>query len=212
MDASRPAARSRIQPACAEHRSPDQRGVGEGSGATVAAARIAGPRSIADYASDDVVVAGAPWFRQVRQSGGHPGGGARLGRHIRDAACRGESKAVNLALRGVYTVTALLLLGIPDVVAGADWPTSTARVERDADWTHGLSLHPEYSEGRYGTRHTTQILYAPLISEWSPTDRLDLRLTIPYLWERGRDILAIVGVATVRDAQRVRVRRTPSTT
>src|SRR5262249_15058667 len=153
------------------------------------------------------VVADARRFRQIRQRGIHPRGGARDGGNVHDCARRGESKAMTAALRCIYVITSVLLFGLPVAAAGADGPTptSTRRIAQDADWTYGLSLYPEYSEGTYGTRHTTQIVYAPLISEWSPTDRLDLRLTIPFLWERGREILALIGGGTARDAQRVRV-------
>jgi hypothetical protein len=78
------------------------------------------------------------------------------------------------------------------------------------DWTFEFSLYPEYSEGKYGTRHTTQILYVPLISTWAPTDRLELRLTIPFVWERGHDIFAVVGGGTVGGAQKVEARRRTS--
>jgi hypothetical protein len=56
-----------------------------------------------------------------------------------------------------------------------------------------LSVLPEYSEGKYGTGHTTQILEVPFRGEWSATDRLDLILTIPYVWMRGRGDTTIVG-------------------
>src|SRR5262245_26407665 len=55
-----------------------------------------------------------------------------------------------------------------------------------------LTVLPEYSEGKYGTGHTTQILEVPFRGEWPATDRLDLSLTIPYLWMRGRGDTTIV--------------------
>jgi hypothetical protein len=63
-----------------------------------------------------------------------------------------------------------------------------------------LSVLPEYSEGKYGTGHTTQILEVPFRAEWSATDRLDLSLTIPYLWVRGRGDTTIVNGRPVRVA------------
>jgi Putative MetA-pathway of phenol degradation len=60
------------------------------------------------------------------------------------------------------------------------------------DYIVKLSVLPEYSEGKYGTGHTTQILEVPLKGQWSATDRLDLSLTIPYLWMRGRGDTTIV--------------------
>ena len=37
-----------------------------------------------------------------------------------------------------------------------------------------VSLTPDYTEGKYGTRHTTQILRVPLTVDWFVTDRLVL--------------------------------------
>ena len=65
-----------------------------------------------------------------------------------------------------------------------------------------LSVLPEYSEGKYGTGHTTQILEVPFRAEWSATDRLDLILTIPYLWMRGRGDTTIVNGRPVRVVSR----------
>src|SRR5712691_584168 len=56
-----------------------------------------------------------------------------------------------------------------------------------------LSGTPEYTEGKYGTRHTTEILYVPFVVDWSVTDRFDLSLTLPYLREHGRNIFATIG-------------------
>jgi outer membrane putative beta-barrel porin/alpha-amylase len=84
---------------------------------------------------------------------------------------------------------------------------NTALAAEELDWTVGASLYPQYAFGRYGTSHTTHILYVPLIVEWAPTDRLELRLTTPYLWERGRTIVALIGGGSVESAQRVAVQR-----
>jgi outer membrane putative beta-barrel porin/alpha-amylase len=70
--------------------------------------------------------------------------------------------------------------------------------ESTNDYLVKLSLLPEYSEGKYGTGHTTQILEVPFRAEWSVTDRLDLSLTIPYLWMRGRGDTTIVNGRPVR--------------
>src|SRR2546430_497972 len=56
-----------------------------------------------------------------------------------------------------------------------------------------VSLTPDYTEGKYGTRHTTEILRVPLTVDWFVTDRLDFALTVPYLWEHGQSILALLG-------------------
>src|SRR5262245_66170377 len=54
------------------------------------------------------------------------------------------------------------------------------------DYIVKLSLLPEYSEGKYGTGHSTKILEVPFRTAWSATDRLDGILTISYLWVRAR--------------------------
>ena len=75
------------------------------------------------------------------------------------------------------------------------------------EYTVKLTALPEYSEGKYGTGHTTQILDVPFRVEWSATDRLDLSLTIPYVWLRGRGDITIVGGRAV--ARRRAVTRRP---
>ena len=81
--------------------------------------------------------------------------------------------------------------------AGAQQEKDTESTSAD-DYIVKLSLLPEYSEGKYGTGHTTQILEVPFRAEWSATDRLDLSLTIPYLWVRGRGDTTIVNGRPVR--------------
>lgn len=75
------------------------------------------------------------------------------------------------------------------------------------EYTFKLSTLSEYSEGKYGTGHTTQILDVPFRVDWSATNRLDLSLTIPYVWMRGRGDITIVGGGAV--AQRRVVARRP---
>src|SRR5262249_51183740 len=62
-----------------------------------------------------------------------------------------------------------------------------------------LSGLPECPEGKYGTGHTTQILEVPFRADWSVIDRLDLSLTIPYVWIRGRgDVTIVAGRAVTQ--------------
>src|SRR5215510_13282815 len=81
--------------------------------------------------------------------------------------------------------------------AGAQQEKDTESTSAD-DYIVKLSLLPEYSEGKDGTGHTTQILEVPFRADWSATDRLDLSLTIPYLWVRGRGDTTIVNGRPVR--------------
>lgn len=61
-----------------------------------------------------------------------------------------------------------------------------------------LTVAPEYTEGTYGTHTTTAILETPVKLDWSVTTRLDFELTVPYLWEHGRNIIAAVGTGRAR--------------
>lgn len=70
-----------------------------------------------------------------------------------------------------------------------------------------LSSTPEYTEGKYGTRRTTEILYVPFKLEWSVTDRFDLSLTVPYIREHGQNIFATIGGGITRAPQRVNTHR-----
>ncbi len=94
-------------------------------------------------------------------------------------------------------VTALLLaMTSPGIADAEDVPTSTESTE-PRPLGLSLSTSADYSQGKYGTGHTTQLLYVPSTLIWHATDRLELTLTIPYVWEHGRDILASVGATSV---------------
>ena len=101
----------------------------------------------------------------------------------------------------------LLVLGYSLLIASVV-PASAQREVRSGErastdeYVAKLSALPEYSQGTYGTGHTTQILEVPFKGEWSVTDRLDLSLTIPYLWIRGRGDVTIVGGRAVHVASR----------
>ena len=91
-----------------------------------------------------------------------------------------------------------LALGYSVLITDGTLASAQQRVEpAESSSTHEyivkLSVLPEYSEGTYGTGHTTQILDVPFRGDWSATDRLDLSLTIPYVWMRGRGDTTIVG-------------------
>jgi hypothetical protein len=88
----------------------------------------------------------------------------------------------------------LIAGGVP---ASAQQVVKPAESSSTYEYTFKLSTLPEYSEGKYGTGHTTQILDVPFRVDWSATDRLDLSLTIPYVWIRGRGDITIVGGGAV---------------
>lgn len=88
-------------------------------------------------------------------------------------------------------------------VATAEDPAQPLAAQTAKELGLSLSLTPNYSEGKYGTRHTTEILRVPLAVEWFVTDRLDFTLTVPYLWEHGQSILALLGGRVARAPHRI---------
>ena len=109
--------------------------------------------------------------------------------------------------RGRWRQLVALMIGYSLLVSGGT-PASAEPGEDSEerpssdDYIVKLSILPEYSEGKYGTGHTTRILEVPLRGEWSATDRLNLILTVPYLWVRGRGDIAIVNGRPVRIVSR----------
>lgn len=135
----------------------------------------------------------------------------------RTGAATHEHFSINCSLprqRGTAILLTALLIAFTtlEVANAEDVPTSSESTEQ-----RRLGLSPstsaEYSQGKYGTGHTTQLLYVPSTLIWHATDRLDLTLTIPYIWEHGRDILASVGATSVWTSQgaqsRQATRRSP---
>lgn len=108
-------------------------------------------------------------------------------------------------------IVCLVLGGLPGSIATAgadDRPGPSARAAaKDSDWTFEADARAHYLEGSFGTGHTTQIVYAPFSLQWSPTEQLDLRATLPFVRQRGRTIFASVGGDIPGGAQRVDVRR-----
>lgn len=99
-------------------------------------------------------------------------------------------------------LTATLAAG---AVRAEDTPTPSDAVALE-DLGLTLSGIAEYTEGKFGTRRTTRILYVPFAVDWDATDRLDFKLTVPYIWEHGQDILATLGGGAVRAPRRITVR------
>lgn len=67
----------------------------------------------------------------------------------------------------------------------------------------GLSLSGsvEYSRGDYGTDADTTIVYAPLTLRVSPTDRLTLGVTVPYIRQTTQNVVVTGGGVAVRKGQ-----------
>lgn len=50
------------------------------------------------------------------------------------------------------------------------------------------SLGIEFASGDYGTNTTTDSLYMPLILTWFPTDRIDIGVEIPYIYQSNANV------------------------
>ncbi len=50
------------------------------------------------------------------------------------------------------------------------------------------SLGIEFASGDYGTNTTTESLYMPLILTWFPTDRIDIGVEIPYIYQSNANV------------------------
>lgn len=100
---------------------------------------------------------------------------------------------------GIATLSLVLVLASVGVGLGQD-TTSTSQAEESESKELGLSvlLTPEYTAGIYGTRKTTEVLYVPLVLQYSLKDRLDIKPTIPYIWQHGQGVLGALGIGALR--------------
>jgi hypothetical protein len=99
---------------------------------------------------------------------------------------------------GIATLSLVLVLASVGVGRCQD-TTSTSQAEESESKELGLSvaLTPEYSAGTYGTRRTTEVLYVPLVLQYSLTDRLDIKLTVPYIRQHGQGVLGALGIGAL---------------
>ena len=51
------------------------------------------------------------------------------------------------------------------------------------DYAVGIGF--DVSSGSYGTNSTTTFVSAPLIVDWFPTERLDMELTLPFVYQKS---------------------------
>jgi hypothetical protein len=51
-----------------------------------------------------------------------------------------------------------------------------------------ISLGAEFASGKYGTDVTTSSFYVPLIVAWSPTDRFDISLELPFIYQSNDNV------------------------
>jgi hypothetical protein len=51
-----------------------------------------------------------------------------------------------------------------------------------------ISFGAEYASGTYGTDTTTRSVYLPLIVTWSPNDRVDIGIEVPFLYQSNDNV------------------------
>ncbi|PKN16580.1 MAG: hypothetical protein CVU66_00425 [Deltaproteobacteria bacterium HGW-Deltaproteobacteria-23] len=58
----------------------------------------------------------------------------------------------------------------------------------DKPQTASLSFGAEFAAGKYGTDTTTRSVYMPLIATWSPSDRFDIGIEVPFLYQSNANV------------------------
>ncbi len=51
-----------------------------------------------------------------------------------------------------------------------------------------VSLGAEFASGDYGTNTTTRSMYMPLILTWFPTERIDIGVEVPYIYQSNANV------------------------
>lgn len=51
-----------------------------------------------------------------------------------------------------------------------------------------ISLGAEFASGNYGTDSTLRSFYMPLIATWSPNDRFDIGIEVPFLYQSSSNV------------------------
>jgi len=54
--------------------------------------------------------------------------------------------------------------------------------------TASISLGAEFASGKYGTDTTTRSVSVPLIATWSPNDRFDISVEVPFLYQSNDNV------------------------
>lgn len=58
----------------------------------------------------------------------------------------------------------------------------------DKPQTASVSFGAEIYSGKYGTDTTTRSVYLPLIATWSPNDRFDIGLEVPFIYQSNDNV------------------------
>lgn len=82
----------------------------------------------------------------------------------------------------LYCAVALLLsMSCADTV-------SALSTTPDKPQTASISLGAEFASGKYGTGSTTSSVYMPLIVTWSPSDRFDVGIELPFIYQSSSNV------------------------
>jgi hypothetical protein len=75
------------------------------------------------------------------------------------------------------------------VVAVACATTASAlSITPDKPQTASISLGAEFASGNYGTDTTTRSVYMPLTATWSPNDRFDIGIEVPFIYQSSSTV------------------------
>jgi hypothetical protein len=58
----------------------------------------------------------------------------------------------------------------------------------DKPQTASISIGAEFASGKYGTDTTTRSFYMPLIATWSPNDRFDIGIEVPFVYQSNSNV------------------------
>ena len=68
------------------------------------------------------------------------------------------------------------------------YPVSAASGTQEKPLTAAISLGLEYASGNYGTDSRIQSYYLPLIATWSPSERFDFGVELPFVYQSSSNV------------------------
>jgi hypothetical protein len=74
------------------------------------------------------------------------------------------------------------------VISVCRGPVSAAEVQPHKQSNFSVSLGTEFASGDYGTNTTTRSMYMPLILTWFPTERIDIGVEVPYIYQSNANV------------------------
>lgn len=67
-------------------------------------------------------------------------------------------------------------------------PASALSTTPDKPQTASISLGAEFASGKYGADTTIRSVYMPLIATWSPNDRFDIGIEVPFIYQSSSNV------------------------